>query len=115
MAQVLAQTALPVTGATMLPNGTTAALTGQLSLLTTSVVDSVLTLAGTVTGTGLPGGGTTLSAPIQDLVTPAGCTILTLDFGPLHLDPLGLVIDLAPINLDVTAVPGAGNLLGNLL
>jgi len=52
---------------------------------------------------------------IQDLVTPNGCTILTLDLGPLHLDLLGLVIDLAPVNLDITAVPGAGNLLGNLL
>ena len=33
----------------------------------------------------------------------------------MHLDLLGLVVDLAPIHLDVTAVPGAGNLLGNLL
>jgi hypothetical protein len=78
-------------------------------------VGGVLTLTGTITGTGLPAGGTAFSAPIQDLVTPAGCTVLTLDLGPLHLDLHGPVIDLAPINLDVTAVPGAGNLLGNLL
>ena len=96
-----------------LPDGT--AFTGALSNLTTSVVGGVLTLTGTITGTGLPAGGTTFTAPIQDLVTPNGCTILTLDLGPLHLDLLGLVIDLAPINLDITAVPGAGNLLGNLL
>ena len=106
-----AATTLPVTGT--LPNGT--AFTGALSDLTTRVVGGVLTLTGTVTGTGLPAGGTPFTAPIQDLVTPAGCTILTLDLGPLHLDLLGLVIDLAPINLDITAVPGAGNLLGNLL
>jgi hypothetical protein len=106
-----AATTLPVTGT--LPNGT--AFTGALSNLTTRVVGGVLTLTGTVTGTGLPAGGTPFTAPIQDLVTPAGCTILTLDLGPLHLDLLGLVIDLAPINLDITAVPGAGNLLGNLL
>ena len=93
----------------------TAAFTGALSNLTTSVVGGVLTLTGTITGTGLPAGGTTFTAPIQDLVTTAGCTILTLDLGPLHLDLLGLVIDLAPVNLDITAVPGAGNLLGNLL
>jgi hypothetical protein len=43
------------------------------------------------------------------------CPILNLDLGPLNLDLLGLVVDLSPINLDVTAVPGAGNLLGNLL
>jgi hypothetical protein len=50
-------------------------------------------------------------------VTPqqVSCDILTLDLGPLHLDLLGLVVDLSEIHLDITAVPGAGNLLGNLL
>jgi hypothetical protein len=43
------------------------------------------------------------------------CSILNLDIGAIHLDLLGLVVDLSPIHLDVTAVPGAGNLLGNLL
>ena len=46
---------------------------------------------------------------------PLACSILALDLGPLHLDLLGLVVDLAPVILDVTAVPGPGNLLGNLL
>jgi hypothetical protein len=45
----------------------------------------------------------------------AACDILTLVLGPLHLDLLGLVVDLNQINLLITAVPGAGNLLGNLL
>jgi hypothetical protein len=45
----------------------------------------------------------------------AVCPILVLDIGAIHLDLLGLVVDLAPISLDITAVPGAGNLLGNLL
>jgi len=45
----------------------------------------------------------------------ASCGILDLDIGAIHLDLLGLVVDLAPIHLDITAVPGAGNLLGNLL
>lgn len=106
-----AATTLPVTGT--LPDGT--AFTGSLSNLTTSVVDGVLQLSGTISGPGLPAGGTTFTAPIQDLATPAGCRILTLDLGPLNLDLLGLVIDLAPVSLDITAVPGAGNLLGNLL
>jgi hypothetical protein len=43
------------------------------------------------------------------------CPILTLDIGAIHLDLLGLVVDLAPVNLDVTAESGPGNLLGNLL
>jgi hypothetical protein len=43
------------------------------------------------------------------------CDILLLDLGPIHLDLLGLVVDLSAIHLDIHAVPGAGNLLGNLL
>jgi len=48
-------------------------------------------------------------------VTQAVCGILNLDIGAIHLDLLGLVVDLAPFHLDITAVSGAGNLLGNLL
>lgn len=106
-----AATTLPVTGT--LPNGT--AFTGALSNLTTSVVNGVVQLSGTITGTGLPAGGTTFTAPLQDVAVTQGCSILNLDLGPLNLDLLGLVIDLAPVSLDITAVPGAGNLLGNLL
>lgn len=102
---------IPVTGT--LPTGQ--AFTGQLSNLTTSVVDGVLTMSGTITGTSLPAAGTTFSAPIQNLATTPSCKILTLDLGALHLDLLGLVVDLAPVHLKITAVPGAGNLLGNLL
>jgi len=47
--------------------------------------------------------------------TAATCDILTLDLGPLHLDLLGLVVDLAPVHLSITAQSGPGNLLGNLL
>lgn len=43
------------------------------------------------------------------------CDILFLDLGPLFLDLLGLEVNLDPVVLDVDAVPGAGNLLGNLL
>ena len=43
------------------------------------------------------------------------CDILFLDLGPLFLDLLGLTVDLAEVILDINAVPGAGNLLGNLL
>jgi hypothetical protein len=38
-----------------------------------------------------------------------------LTLGPLDLDLLGLVIHLNQIHLTITAVPGPGNLLGNLL
>jgi hypothetical protein len=45
----------------------------------------------------------------------AECQILFLDLGPIFLDVLGLQVDLSQIVLDVTAVAGSGNLLGNLL
>jgi hypothetical protein len=47
--------------------------------------------------------------------TPGSCPILTLDLGPLDLDLLGLRVALSQINLLIEAIPGAGNLLGNLL
>jgi len=43
------------------------------------------------------------------------CHILHLALGPIHLDVLGLVVDTSAICVDVTAVEGPGNLLGNLL
>jgi hypothetical protein len=43
------------------------------------------------------------------------CPILHLVLGPIHLNLLGLVVTTNQIVLDITAVPGAGNLLGNLL
>lgn len=45
----------------------------------------------------------------------AACDILNLVLGPLDLDVLGLEISLQRVVLDIVAVPGAGNLLGNLL
>jgi len=53
--------------------------------------------------------------------TTAGATnILTLSVGPLNLNLLGLVVNLdncsgGPVTVAITAQPGAGNLLGNLL
>ncbi len=46
---------------------------------------------------------------------PAGCQVLDLVLGPLNLNLLGLVVTLNQVHLNITAVPGAGNLLGNLL
>jgi hypothetical protein len=43
------------------------------------------------------------------------CDILNLVLGPLDLNILGLQVDLQRVVLDITAVAGAGNLLGNLL
>jgi len=47
--------------------------------------------------------------------TPTTCPILHLDLGPLDLNLLGLSVHLNEVVLDVNAIPGPGNLLGNLL
>lgn len=44
-----------------------------------------------------------------------GCQILDLVLAPLDLDLLGLTVHLDRVHLNITAVPGAGELLGNLL
>jgi hypothetical protein len=59
--------------------------------------------------------GTTVSSVLAPAQATAGCRILDLVLGPLHLDLLGLVVDLNQVHLVITAVPGPGNLLGNLL
>lgn len=60
--------------------------------------------------------GTTAQAAAPAQVAAASCQILNLVLGPINLNVLGLVISVPnPIVLNITAVPGAGNLLGNLL
>ena len=63
-----------------------------------------------------------VSAPVPINLTatpnaqnPAGTPILDLELAPIHLNLLGLNVDTSRICLDITAVPGSGNLLGNLL
>lgn len=112
-----APTSIPVTGSTA-----TGSFAGSLSNLTVSTVGGALQVTGTVTGTltdATTGVTTavndTFTAVLQDLDASGACRILELDLGPLNLDLLGLVIDLNRVQLDITAVTGSGNLLGNLL
>lgn len=82
----------------------------------------VLAVNGLLRGTVTKAGGATqeiretFTAPVA-LINPGPdgvCQILELDIGPIHLEVLGLIIDLSDIHLDVTADP-AGGLLGDLL
>lgn len=90
---------------------------GQISDLTARAVDGAIQLTGVVEGVlnGQTIAATPFTTVVDTLQVGDACTILDLDLGPLHLDVLGLVIDLDEVHLDITAVPGAGNLLGNLL
>ncbi|TQJ59725.1 hypothetical protein FBY30_1978 [Arthrobacter sp. SLBN-83] len=49
------------------------------------------------------------------LASGGSCDVLNLVLGPLHLDLLGLNVDLNQVVLDITSQTGAGNLVGNLL
>ena len=74
-------------------------------VLTGTVSDSSGAAVGTVTRT------VTMPATIAAVT----CQVLNLVLGPLHLDLLGLVIDLNQVHLLINAVQAPGNLLGNLL
>jgi hypothetical protein len=82
------------------------------------VIQSVTVTGGRLMANGLAG-STPFSTPITLTpgAVPAGatCPILNLSLGPINLDLLGLNVDTSQICLDITAVPGSGALLGNLL
>lgn len=80
-------------------------------------LNAVGTLSGTLTD---PATGAVTSVTNQAVTVPVtqaagSCQILDLTLGPLHLDLLGLVVDLNQVHLNITAQQGSGNLLGNLL
>jgi hypothetical protein len=118
---------VPLSGATD-AEGT---FTGSLRILRFAVQNGKLVASGIVTGTLVDENGVS-TAVIRTVVLPVNtggataraaaapaaliaCDILHLELGPLDLDLLGLVVHLDKVVLDIDAVPGAGNLLGNLL
>jgi hypothetical protein len=108
-----------------------APITGTVGDLTYSVTPTITrfvnqggalavtgTLVGTVTNT-VTGVTTAINQAFTVPITAAqgtgSCTILDLTLGPLHLNLLGLVVDLNQVHLTITGQTGSGNLLGNLL
>ena len=110
--------------------GTVIDATVRVTRLAQSATGQLLA-SGTITGTagGVPFTETFTDVPstitgaadagttdgITTMAAGGACDILNLDLGPLHLDVLGLVVDLDRVVLDIVAQSGAGNLLGNLL
>ena len=107
---------VPVTG--LAEDGT--AFAGTFTIKKFAVQGGQLVALGSLVGTAgnTPIGITTIAMPV-DTAASGGqlgeCDILHLVLGPLHIDLLGLEIDLNQVVLDITAQAGAGNLLGNLL
>lgn len=88
-------------------------------LLTGTLVDANGTALGTVSRTvtmpvSAPGAASPAGAA-NAAADPPSCGILNLVLGPLDLNLLGLAVHLNQVVLNITAIPGAGNLLGNLL
>jgi hypothetical protein len=121
--------AFPVTGTAQTTGETVA---GTFTIQRFKVINGVLTAVGTFSGTvdgvsktstatvavtsidGHTLSGATAAAGIAAAAN-GSCQILDLTLGPLHLDLLGLVVDLNQVHLQITAQQGSGNLLGNLL
>jgi hypothetical protein len=71
---------------------------------------------GTLTQNGVTQQVSTIVSSVINIGQSQGsCQILDLVLGPLHLDLLGLVVNLDTVHLNITAQQGPGNLLGNLL
>jgi hypothetical protein len=109
----------PVTG-TGVNAGKTGLFDGTFRVTGFSAQGGQLLVTGVLNGLVTFTDGTTQTITNQVVTTTAtvaqaSCRILELDLGPLHLDVLGLVIDLSAVHLDITAQRGPGNLLGNLL
>jgi hypothetical protein len=113
-------TATPSTGSINVPvtgtSPTAGAFTGTYTITGFKTVNGALSAVGTLTGT-FANGTSLTNAQVAVPVTAAtgSCQVLDLTLGPLHLDLLGLVVDLNQVHLTITAQQGAGNLLGNLL
>jgi hypothetical protein len=84
----------------------------------TGALSAAGTLSGTLTNTAGQVIGTVSNLAVSNIPLASvtgSCTILTLNLGPLDLDLLGLKVHLNQVVLNITAQPGPGNLLGNLL
>lgn len=114
---------IPITGTFTDALGGTGQFVGTFTLQRFVVVPGQqLAAVGTLVGTLTNSAGTVLGTIVRTItilvdsaLTQASCDILHLELGPLDLDLLGLVVHLNRIVLDISAQPGAGNLLGNLL
>jgi hypothetical protein len=89
------------------------AASGPIATSTQPQRDRAVTFTKTSFDSSEPSGTTppSASAPLPQ----ASCEILRLSIGAIDLNLLGLTVHLNPVLLVITAVPGPGNLLGNLL
>ena len=107
--------ATPITG-----TGDNGSFAGTFTPTKFSTQNGNLVATGVLTGTVSDSSGAAIGTVTRTVTMPATiaavtCQVLNLVLGPLHLDLLGLVIDLNQVHLLINAVQAPGNLLGNLL
>jgi hypothetical protein len=95
-------------------------LNGLVSITNFATQGNQLVAQGVLNGTLIAADGTATPITNQTITLPVSsidpsCQILNLVLGPLDLNLLGLTIHLNQVVLNITAVSGSGNLLGNLL
>jgi hypothetical protein len=86
---------------------------GKLKLASASTAQK-LTKAASRSGLATKGIGFAVPARQGQAMQPGPCVILDLVLGPLHLNLLGLIVDLNQVHLQITADPNGG-ILGSLL
>ncbi len=108
----------PTAGLTSFLGGLSAGDLGTLLNGLSGTLNSILTQ--NLTTVNLAGGANATATPSVGSSAGSNCNILNLSLGPVNLDVLGLNVALdncqgGAITVSVTATPGNGNLLGNLL
>ena len=86
---------------------------GKVKLASNSTAQK-LTKAANKSGLATKGVGFAVPASHAQAMAPGPCSIVDLVLGPLHLDLLGLIVDLNQVHLQITADPNGG-ILGSLL
>jgi len=81
----------------------------------TTVMDVTGVAQTVVTQLSIPLANTNSDVSGAAVAALASCDVLNLVLGPLDLNLLGLQVHLDQVVLDITAVTGPGNLLGNLV
>ena len=109
-----------VTGTFTDAQGGAGTFTGTFTPSNFAAVGNQIESTGTLAGNMVSSDGTSQAVSQNQTfavtqLDPIGCQVLDLVLAPLDLNLLGLVVHLDRVHLNITAVPGAGNLLGNLL
>jgi len=112
-------TSIPIEGTIF---GTTNTFEGALDVNRLRLEGDTLSIVGRLTGEIRDAGGAlvrnvsrAVEVPVDISQVGMVCDILLLELGPIDLDLLGLIVNVSPIEINIDAQPGPGNLLGNLL